>query len=142
TLQATVAWSYDLLDPTDQTVFQRLSVMAASFDLDAAEAIATGGKVEQWEVMDALGRLVGKSMVTAIRGGGEVRYRLLEPLRQFGADRLQDAADHADAHERYARYWFTQAVTIGPAIETRQADAWLLDALERDRDHYRAAFDY
>jgi len=51
TLQATVSWSYELLDGTERSVFQRLSTLAGSFDLDAAEAIAAGGAVQGFEVL-------------------------------------------------------------------------------------------
>ncbi|HVM64202.1 MAG TPA: adenylate/guanylate cyclase domain-containing protein, partial [Acidimicrobiales bacterium] len=106
TLQATVSWSYDLLDPVDQVVFQRLSLMNGGFDLDAAEAIAAGGAVEAWEVLDSLGRLVDKSMVATVTNAeGTVRYRLLETLRQFAADRLAEQPGVEEARDRHAHYW-------------------------------------
>ena len=71
-------------------MFQRLSTLAGSFDLDAAEAIAAGGNVESFEVLDAVGHLVDKSMVLTVQTPTGVRYRLLETLRQFAADRLAD----------------------------------------------------
>ena len=139
TLQATVAWSYQLLEPADQLVFQRLSVMVAPFDLDAAEAVAAGGQVESWEVVNALGRLVDKSMVTTIRRGPELRYRLLETLRQFGADRLADADDQQEVRDRYARYWCRRAGLLGRTADRSDIDP-VLDAIEADLDHVRATF--
>src|SRR5581483_1938838 len=139
TLQATVSWSYDLLDSVDQLVFQRLSIMSGGFDLDAAEAIAVGGTVEPWEVLDALGRLVDKSMVaTVVAPDGTVRYRLLETLRQFAADRLAEQPDIDEARNRHARYWMGRAVTLGRGTRgEEQADA--LAAVDADLDNYRAA---
>jgi predicted ATPase len=137
TLQATVGWSYDLLEPTDQLVFQRLSVMAAPFDLRAAEAVAEGGEVDSWEVLDALGRLVDKSMVSTVRSDGELRYRFLETLRQFAAERLIEAPDHEAVRDRHARHWCQRAAELRPASTPTDDD---LDAVERDMDHYRAAF--
>ncbi|HLK43528.1 MAG TPA: NB-ARC domain-containing protein, partial [Thermoleophilia bacterium] len=139
TLEATVGWSYDLLEPTDQLVFQRLAVMAAPFDLEAAEAVASGGAVDGWEVLDTLGRLVDKSMVTTVRGGGELRYRLLETLRQFAAERLAGAPDQLEVTHRYARYWCQRAEGVAHAANRSDADP-VLDAVDRDIDHYRAAF--
>jgi predicted ATPase/class 3 adenylate cyclase len=135
TLQATLSWSYEMLDPAEQVVFQRLSLMAAPFDLDAAEAVTAGGGVEEWEVLDVIGHLVDKSMVTTIRGEGELRYRLLETLRQFGADGLAEAADHSEVRDRYARYWSERA-----SRTDRSGTDPVLDAVDRDLDHYRAAF--
>jgi predicted ATPase/class 3 adenylate cyclase len=139
TLQATVSWSYDLLEPVDQVVFQRLSIMSGGFDLDAAEAIAGGGAVEAWEVLDALGRLVDKSMVaTVVASDGTVRYRLLETLRQFAADRLAEQPDIEQARDRHAEYWMGRAVTIGRGTRAEdQAEA--LAAADRDIDNYRSA---
>ena len=137
TLQATVAWSYDLLDPAEKLVFQRLSVMAAPFDLQAAEAVAAGDGVEGWEVIDALGRLVDKSMVMTVRGDGELRYRLLETLRQYGAERLAESTDQTEVRDRYARYWCERA-RRGRTDDRSDTDP-ALDAVERDLDHYRAA---
>jgi predicted ATPase len=135
TLQATLAWSYELLDPAEKLVFQRLSVMAAPFDLDAAEAVAAGAGVEAWEVLDALGRLVDKSMVTTSRDDGELRYRLLETLRQFGVERLSEAADHLEVRDRCGWYWSERAIeTDRTGIDS------VLDAVDRDFDHHRAAF--
>src|SRR4029450_13523845 len=101
TLQATVSWSYDLLDETERVVFQRLSTLAGSLDLDAAEAIAAGGSVEGFEVLDAPGHLVDKSMVLTVPAPTGVRYRLLETLRQFAADRLSEQPDVAEVQDGY-----------------------------------------
>jgi predicted ATPase/class 3 adenylate cyclase len=137
TLQATVAWSYDLLDPGDQLVFQRLSVMAGSFDLGAAEAVAAGGGTDAWEVVDALGRLVDKSMLSTVRTDSELRYRFLETLRQFASDRLMEAPDHDEVRDRYAHHWCERAAELRPVSTPTEAE---LNAVERDIDHYRAAF--
>jgi hypothetical protein len=109
--------------------------MAGTFDLEAAEAVAACGDVEGWEVLDVLGRLVDKSMVTTVRGDGELRYRLLETLRQFGADRLGESGDQRQVRNRYAQYWATRAVNTD-----RSGTVQVLDAVDRDLDHYRAAF--
>jgi hypothetical protein len=138
TLQATVSWSYDLLDEADKAVFMRLSTMAGSFDLGAAEAVAAGGTVGDWEVLDALGRLVD-SMVVGVEGGHELRYRLLETLRQFGADRLAEAPDAEEVQVRYAHYWRDRAIALGQAMGGGD-QATLLASVEADIDNYRRAF--
>ncbi|MEO8694275.1 MAG: adenylate/guanylate cyclase domain-containing protein [Acidimicrobiales bacterium] len=139
TLQATVAWSYGLLDDTERAVFQRLSTLAGSFDLDAAQAIATGGIVEGFEVLDALGHLVDKSMVLAVSDSTEVRYRLLETLRQFAADRLADQSDVAEVQDCHATYWCGRARTLGRTTGGTDQNV-VLDAIGADIDNYRTAF--
>ena len=118
TLQATVSWSYDLLDDIERTVFQLLSTLAGSFDLAAAEAIAAGGDVEDFEVLDALGHLVDKSMVLTVPAASGVRYRLLATLRQFAADRLAEQPDAIEVQDRHASYWCDRA-SRGPSARDR-----------------------
>jgi predicted ATPase/class 3 adenylate cyclase len=139
TLQATVAWSYDLLDDVDRAVFRALSVMAGSFDLEAAEAVAGGGAVEPFAVLDALGRLVDKSMVLAVNADGSVRYRLLETLRQFGADRLAEDGDVGNVQDRHAAFFCHRARRVIDATGTARQYAVLAD-VEFDIGNYRAAF--
>jgi predicted ATPase/class 3 adenylate cyclase len=138
TLLAAVSWSYELLDEAEQAVFQRLSTTAGSFDLAAAEAIASGGVVEDLDVLDALGHLVDKSMVLAEVGPRGVRYRVLETLRQFSADRLAEQPDAGDVHDRHAAYYLQRAaVLLRSIVGSSQASAY--DEIDADLDNYRNA---
>ena len=104
TLRATVAWSYQLLSSDEQLLFDRLSVFAGTFDLAAAEAICAGDGLDDTDIVDLLGDLVDKSMVIAVRSQRGTRYRLLETLRQFGEERLDERGTTArlrDAHLAY-----------------------------------------
>jgi len=110
TLRAAVSWSYQLLSPEQQCLFDRLSVFAGGFDLDAAEVVGAGGDLDEIDVIDLLGELVDKSMVLAERTGSTTRYRMLETLRQYGEDRLEDRGEtitrrdlHLDHYRRIAR---------------------------------------
>ena len=96
TLRATVDWSYSLLHGVEQTLLRRLSVFTGSFDLDAAEAVCSFGTIETLDVTDLLGSLVDKSLVVAEPAGTALRYRLLETIRQFAAERLAET-DHDEA---------------------------------------------
>ncbi len=102
TLRATVNWSYALLHSAEQSLLGRLSVFAETFDLDAAEAVCGFGDIAAAEVAGLLGSLVDKSLVVAEPAGAALRYRLLETIRQFAADRLAgsggDQAAVAAAH--------------------------------------------
>jgi tetratricopeptide (TPR) repeat protein len=106
TLEAAVAWSYDLLEADERRVFARLSVFASSFRLDAAEAVCAGDGIEPAAIADLLMRLVDKSLVTVVQGPTGTRYRLLETLRDYARNRLagtpDDAAASQEAHRRWA----------------------------------------
>ena len=98
TLRATVEWSYSLLNPADQTLLGRLSVFAGSFDLAGTEAVCGFGDIAAFGVAGLLGSLVDKSLVVAEPAGVALRYRLLETIRLFAAERLVRAGgDEADA---------------------------------------------
>ena len=102
TLRAAVDWSYSLLGDTERLVFDRLGVFPATFDAEAAIAVAGDG-VEAWDVIDALSSLVAKSMLVADRTpSGVTRYQMLETLRQYARERL-DTADAA--RRRHARHY-------------------------------------
>jgi predicted ATPase len=88
TLRTTLDWSYDLLGETEQALLDRLSVFAGGWTIAAAEAICTEDGVEQWQVLDLLDSLVNKSLVQVDEAGGEVRYGLLETVRQYMQERL------------------------------------------------------
>jgi predicted ATPase/class 3 adenylate cyclase len=93
TLLATVAWSYSLLTSLEQLLLRRLAVFPESFDLAAAEAVCGSGPIDRIDVIDLLGSLVDKSLVGTEHGAEHLRYRLLETIRQFAADRLLEAGD-------------------------------------------------
>ena len=99
-------------------LFDRLSVFVGSFDLDAAEAICAGGHFENHglavdDVVDVLGDLVDKSMVNAVRTGRGMRYRLLETLRQYGEERLDDRGETAIVRDAHLSHFVTVALRLG-----------------------------
>jgi predicted ATPase/class 3 adenylate cyclase len=93
TLRGTVAWSYSLLAGAEQLLLARLSVFAGGFGLDAAEAVCGSGRLDVLDVADLLGSLVDKSLVVAEPAGETLRYRLLETIRLFAAERLVEAGE-------------------------------------------------
>jgi predicted ATPase/class 3 adenylate cyclase/DNA-binding NarL/FixJ family response regulator len=95
TLAAAIAWSFDDLDPRDQTICADLSVFAGSFDLDGARALCDAG-----DVLDNLDRLVASSLLDTVSEAGERRFRMLEPVRQFVEPHGQAAT-----RERHANYY-------------------------------------
>ena len=103
TLHAALDWSWELLDDDERTAFGRLSVFAGNFDIHAANTV-TGGPPLGDDVVEILSALVDKSMVVADLADA-APFRLLEPLRQYGAEQLAARGDTADLARRHARYY-------------------------------------
>jgi predicted ATPase len=118
TLEATVEWSYSLLDDDERTLLERASVFIGPFDLDAIEAVCGA------DALDALDRLVAKSMVTSTFADGGVRYRLLETIRHFARDKLVASGDAAEYRDQHARYFRTLVCTISDGfMDERENEA-------------------
>ena len=114
TLRAAIDWSYGLLAESEKTLLARLSVFAGTFDLDAAEAVCSGGPVAADEALDTLTGLVAQSLVVADQRGIGTRYRLLETIRQYGEEQLE-ADEIASLRDRHAGHYadFLQESSAG-----------------------------
>jgi predicted ATPase/DNA-binding SARP family transcriptional activator len=138
TLRATLAWSFDLLDADEQILLRRLAVFAGSFGLEAAEDICAEDPLQRQEAVALLGRLIDKSLVHVEEGPGDRRYRLLETVRQYAAERLQEAGER-EAFECRHRDWYVELAASDP---TPVGDLPARDRLRRldlERDNLRAA---
>jgi predicted ATPase/class 3 adenylate cyclase len=139
TLRATVDWSYGLLSETERVVFDRLAVFSGGFTLAAARAVVTGEGVEGWDVVDAVGGLVAKSMAVAEPGDGEhTRYQLLETLRQYGQERLDEDGKSDYWRRRHAQYFAAFATEVSRGLRTRDEFIWR-ERLMGDLDNLRSA---
>jgi predicted ATPase/class 3 adenylate cyclase/DNA-binding CsgD family transcriptional regulator len=140
TLRALIDWSYDLLSSEEQIVFERLSVFAGGWTLDAAEAVACGGDVAEWHVLDLLAALVGKSLVQAEVIYGSTRYRLLETVRHYAAERLalRAGADASDIRAAHRDYYLSLVETAAMRLRGPDEARWL-DRVEAEFDNIRAA---
>jgi predicted ATPase/DNA-binding CsgD family transcriptional regulator len=140
TLAASIEWSHALLAEPDRIVFRRLAVFAGGFGLEAARAVAAGDAVARDDVLSALRRLVDKSLVIAEERDGEARYRLLETIRQYAADRLVEAGEAAATRDRHLAWLLAFVDALEPELR-RDLDGWRT-RLERERDNLRAALDW
>ena len=113
TLWNTVAWSHQLLEETERIMFDRLSVFAGGFTLEAAAAVCATDGVDGLDVEDAVLGLVDRSMVLAEPGRDGTRYRLLETLRQFGETQLLDADQTDEIRGLHARWYAEFAQKAG-----------------------------
>ena len=140
TLRALIDWSYDLLGPHERTVFDRLSVFAGTWTLPAAEAVAVGGDVADWQVLDLVAALVGKSLVQADVVDGSTRYRLLETVRHYAAERLslRDAPCLRDCRVAHRDHYLALVEAGSGRLRGPDELRWL-DGIEAEFDNIRAA---
>ena len=140
TLRLSIDWSYDLCSPTEQQLWGRLSVFSGGFDLDAAEGVC-GQDMNSTEVLDLVTALVEKSILIREETDGDVRYHLLDLLREYGHEKLESAGEYS-ALRRSHRDWFEALVVHAEAewISGRQA-AWIA-RLGREQRNVNDALEY
>jgi predicted ATPase/DNA-binding NarL/FixJ family response regulator len=138
TLHATMDWSHELLGQKERVVFRRLSVFAGGFTLVAAESICAGEELQRDEVLELLSQLVDKSMVVAQERDGTARYRLLETIRQYGWERLEEAGEAAQVREQHAGYYLALAEEAEPELKGEGQVTWL-ERLETEHGDLRVA---
>ncbi|HYZ93241.1 MAG TPA: adenylate/guanylate cyclase domain-containing protein [Actinomycetota bacterium] len=113
TIEATLDWSHDLLTDLEKIALRRLAVFAGSFTLEAAEGIISDDQVPQDNVLDLLASLVAKSLATAEEEGERSRYRLLETVRIYAAEKLKNAGEAEQIHSAH-RDWYLDWVEAIP----------------------------
>jgi predicted ATPase len=133
TLRDAIAWSYDLLDAAEQTLFHRLGAFAGGWTLAAAEAV--GGDKGGRPVTEALGSLLEKSLARVeARGSGEDRYGMLETLREYAVERLAESGEEKVVRGRHAAYY-------GSLFRLEWDMAWMT-WVEREQENLRAALQW
>jgi len=141
-MRAAIGWSYGLLSEPEKGLFGRLSVFAGGFTLEAAEAVCAGGAIEEGEVLDLLSNLVDKSLVLAETSTeGRVRYRMLEPVRQYAREQLEESREAEAVRQRHATFFLALAKEAKPNLRGPQQVAWL-ERLEREHDNIRAVLSW
>ncbi|HEV2124968.1 MAG TPA: helix-turn-helix domain-containing protein [Chloroflexota bacterium] len=135
TMEAAIRWSHGLLEPAEQALFRRLSVFAGGWDLQAAAAVGVGEHISD-EVLDLLASLVERSLVMVDRGE-RVRYRMLEPVRQYAMERLGEAGAVEETRRRHAEYYLEFAEQVEPELRLRARGTESL--LEAERDNLQEA---
>jgi predicted ATPase/DNA-binding XRE family transcriptional regulator len=137
TMRATLDWSYNLLGGPARILLRRLSIFVGGFSMEAAEAV--GGEGDAGEVLDLLGTLAEQSLVTVDSdAGSEARYGMLEPVRQYASEKLEESGEEEDARLEHAGFFLTLAERAAPELLGLGQVAWL-DRLERESGNLRAA---
>ncbi len=140
TLRALIDWSHELLDARERVALARLSVFAGSCSLEAAEAVLPGGDIAGDDVLDLLAALVDKSLLVVEDRGGAVRYRQLEMIRHYAAERLDAAGDRAAVEAKHLAHYAAAAEAAHPRLYGPDQSA-VVAALDADHDNIRAALD-
>jgi predicted ATPase/DNA-binding SARP family transcriptional activator/DNA-binding CsgD family transcriptional regulator len=142
TLKATLDWSYDLLSEAERALLQSLSVFAGGWTLEAAETVCSGGGGEQEAVLDLLGALVDKSLVVAgVSTGGAVRYKMLEPVRQYAAEKLEKSGEADNERDRHTEFFAMLSEEAEAGLLGAEQGLWL-DRLQTEHDNIRAALSW
>ena len=139
TLRGTFDWSYELLSAEEKKLFGRLSIFAGGWTLEAAEAVAAVELVEEVKDPDLLWGLVEKSLVVAkMSDEGTVRYRLLEPVRQYALEKLEASGEAEANRRRHAEFFLALAEEAEPKLWGPDQVVWL-KRLEVEHDNMRSA---
>ena len=139
TLRGTLDWSHELLSEPERKIFRKLSVFAGGWTLEASEAVGSGEDIEETEILNLLSGLVEKSLVVAeTTEQGGVRYRLLEPVRQYALEKLEQSGEAEDVKRSHAGYFLALAEEAEPWLSGPREAEWF-ERLEEELDNMRAA---
>jgi predicted ATPase/class 3 adenylate cyclase len=139
TLREAIGWSHDLLEEPERVVFRRLSVFAGGWTLAAVEEVANPDDELGSDILEVLGSLVDKSLVSRTSlSSGEIRFGLLETIREFGADQLEDSGEGDEVRARHASHFLRLVEAAAPHLREHDQKR-RLDELELEHDNIRAA---
>jgi predicted ATPase/DNA-binding CsgD family transcriptional regulator len=140
TLRASIEWSYQLCTRQEQRLWARLCVFAGSFELDAVEGVCTGD-IAGDEIVDLVSGLVDKSIVVRHERGTVAQYRLLETLREFGLERLNEAREGPALRVRHLQ-WYAALTHTAKAEWITERQVYWLARLTAESANIRAALDF
>jgi predicted ATPase/DNA-binding XRE family transcriptional regulator len=137
-LQAAIDWSYDLLSPTEQTLFRRLSVFVNGWTFEAAEFVCSDTNIKSEDVLDLLTQLVNKSLVYTEEIQSQTRYHVLEIIRQYANQKLKESDENKLLRDHHLNYYLNLAETAAPHLIRPEQLEWLA-RLDTDYDNLRTA---
>ena len=141
TLRTTIGWSHELCSPSERLVWARLSVFAGTFDLPAAEHVCADGELEAVDVVEHLIALVDKSVLLRLDDEAGTRYRLLDSIREYGGEWLEQTGGEERVRARHCDWFAARLLELEEAFPTsRQLPVFL--ALRREHDNLRAALEF
>lgn len=140
TLRALMDWSYELLTDAERALLRSLSVFAGSFGLEAVVSTC-GGEIDEYELIELLGRLCDKSLMIMEERDQQARYRLLETIRQYAAEKLHDAGEFELVRGRHRDWYIALVEQAQDGLSGGEQAEWL-NRLEMEHDNLRAALEW
>ena len=142
TMRGSLDWSHALLAEPERKLFGRLAVFAGGWSLEAAETVCSADGIERGDVHSLLGELVDKSLVTVgPTANGATRYRMLEPIRQYAREKLEESGQADEAQGQHVAFFLDVAEQAEPELAGSQQSHWVKQ-LEREHDNLRAALSW
>ena len=151
TLRALIDWSYDILSANERLLLCRLSVFSGGWSIEAAEEICAGDGIDSYDVLDLLTQLVNKSLVVVtekpetnlkpLSSRGDLRYRLLETIKQYGRERLMEAGEGEKIRDRHFDYYLQMAKRLVPEYFGPKELIWMV-WLDEEWDNLRTAVEW
>jgi predicted ATPase len=142
TLRRAIDWSHDLLTPSEQKLFRRISVFVGGCTLEAAEAVCDADEDLAADLLDTITSLVDKSLLSQTGpADAEPRFIMLETIREYGGERLQQSGELASAQRAHAAYCLILAEESTADMAPAEREAWL-DRCDAEHDNFRAAIEY
>ncbi|HEY3059586.1 MAG TPA: LuxR C-terminal-related transcriptional regulator [Chloroflexota bacterium] len=141
TLRAAIDWSYELLEPGEQRLFRQLGVFTGGFTLEAAEAVCELSGPPALDVLDSMEALGRASLVRQVDHAGETRFEMLETVREFAAEQLEQSGELEPVRSRHADYFLALAEKTEPLLHGPQQRQWF-DRLEREEANMRAVLEW
>nr|MBA3449924.1 hypothetical protein [Chloroflexia bacterium] len=140
TIDAAIAWSYDLLAAEDQVLFRRLAVFSGGFTLNAAQAVTGDWQSSGRDIVRGLSALVDHSLVHRMDRDDEPRFTMLETIREFGLERLTQRGEEAATRDRHSAYFLDLVISLDTWAVPHLPDTQpVLDRLEVEHANLRAA---
>ena len=141
TLRAAIDWSYNLLSPTEQVLFQRLSVFVGGWTLEAAESVCEAGSVGSEEVLNLLEQLIHKSLVIKEEEHGESRYQMLETIHQYAHEKLVEADEEQGIRDRHQNYFLKLSEQLEAELMGPRQGEWFARA-NKEQSNLRSALEH
>jgi predicted ATPase/transcriptional regulator with XRE-family HTH domain len=142
TVRKTLAWSHNLLDPADQSLFRRLAVFSGGWSLEAAESVCATAQFADDELLQRVGVLVDNSLVQPTGGADdEPRFAMLGTVREYAEEQLVDSGEADETRRRHATWYLQLAEMAAPELHGLHQTTWL-QRLEDEHDNIRAALDW
>jgi len=139
TLRGAIDWSHDLLDPTERTLFRRLSIFVGGCTIESATAVSDPEGELGADIVDGLSSFVDKSLIRALEGEhGEPRFQMLETIREYGLEKLSESEEAETIRRRHEDHFLALALDAEPQLMGARQKDWL-DRLDSERDSLRAA---